>query len=163
MVRGVEHRTKSYPLEAVATTAKGGTMTDYIPNVSSYEDIHNAHHPNTICFHGKVKGVSPNAPIVVNEQGGKQSKTEYAFHLCDANAMLALAQVLQQGASKYERDNWRKIPSEEHFNHMVIHYFAWLQGDKSDEHLAHMFCRAMMLYATGKAEEQEDKPIELAR
>ncbi len=104
-----------------------------------------------------IKGVSPEAETVTNQNGGMQSKTEYAFHLCDPDAMLALAETLQIGANKYERDNWRKIPSEEHFNHMVIHYYAWLKGDKSDNHLAHMLCRAMMLYAVGTEEEQGEK------
>ena len=102
----------------------------------------------------EVKGVSPDTEIVTNDKGGKQSKVSYGFHLCDTGAMLALAKTLQYGASRYARDNWRKIPAEEHFNHMLIHYYAWLSGDKSDDHLAHMFCRAMMLYATGKAEKE---------
>lgn len=112
----------------------------------------------------QVKGVSSDAPIVTNEKGGMQSKVEYGFHLCDTGAMLALAETLQYGASHYARDNWRKIPAEEHFNHMLIHYYAWLSGDTSDNHLGHMFCRAMMLYATAKAEDAEkaipapDKP-----
>lgn len=99
-----------------------------------------------------VKGVSPHTELSVNEQGGKQSKSSYAFHLCDTDAMLALAETLQIGASRYERDNWRKIPTEEHFNHMLIHYYAWLKGDRTDTHLAHMFCRAMMVYATADKE-----------
>ena len=107
-----------------------------------------------------IKGVSPNAEIVVNEHGGKQSKTAYGFHLIDADAILSLAEVLQYGASRYERDNWRRIPSEEHFNHMMIHYYAWLKGDTTDDHLGHFFCGAMMLYAVGKAEEAKDKPGE---
>ena len=102
-----------------------------------------------------IKGVSPSAEIVTNEHGGKQSKAEYAFHLCDTGAMLALAETLQIGASRYARDNWRKIPAEEHANHMMIHWYAWLSGDRSDDHLAHLFCRAMMVYATGKAEESK--------
>ena len=67
--------------------------------------------------------------------------------------MLALAEVMQHGAETYERDNWRKIPAEEHYNHMVIHWYAWLKGDRTDDHLGHMFTRAMMCYATAKAEE----------
>jgi hypothetical protein len=34
-------------------------MTDYIPSVSSFEDISNHFHPNTICFHGKSKTSTP--------------------------------------------------------------------------------------------------------
>lgn len=107
-----------------------------------------------------IKGVSPDAEIVVNEQGGKQSKTAYGFHLIDPDAILKLAEVLQYGASRYERDNWRKIPAEEHFNHMMIHYYAWLEGDTTDDHLGHFFCRAMMLYATAR---EENKYAELQK
>lgn len=111
----------------------------------------------------ELKGLSPDAEIVINTQGGKQSKVEYGFHLCDYDALFALAEVLQYGASRYERDNWRKIPAEEHFNHMLIHALAYLSGDTQDDHLGHMFCRAMMFYATAKAEETDrtatpDKP-----
>ena len=101
----------------------------------------------------ELKGLSPDADIVTNTEGGKQSKVEYGFHLCDYGALFALAEVLQYGASRYARDNWRKIPAEEHFNHMMIHALAYLSGDKQDDHLGHMFCRAMMFYATAKAEE----------
>ena len=104
-----------------------------------------------------VKNVSPDAETVTNAAGGKQSASAYAFHLCDTGALLALAETMQKGAAKYQRDNWRKIPFEEHFNHMLIHYYAWLSGDRSDDHLAHMFCRAMMLYATAKCEEEAEQ------
>lgn len=103
-----------------------------------------------------LKGVSPDEPIVTNAHGGKQAESAYAFHLLDPDAMLAMAEVMQQGAEKYERDNWRKIPAEEHFNHMVVHWYAWLKGDRSDDHLAHMLTRAMMCYATARAEEKHD-------
>ena len=53
----------------------------------------------------ELKNVSPDAEIVTNESGGKQSKVEYGFHLCDYGALFALAEVLQYGASRYERDN----------------------------------------------------------
>lgn len=101
----------------------------------------------------ELKNLSPEAEIVTNESGGKQSKFAYGFHLCDYDALFALAEVLQYGASRYERDNWRKIPSEEHFNHMMIHALAYLSGDTQDDHLGHCFTRCMMFYATAKAEE----------
>jgi hypothetical protein len=64
-----------------------------------------------------------------------------------------MCKVLHEGRIKYGSDeNWRKIPAREHWNHMVIHGFAWLAGDKSDDHLSHIMCRAMMLYATAVEE-----------
>lgn len=101
-----------------------------------------------------VKGVSPDEPTVTNAQGGKQADSPYAFHLIDPDAMLAMAEVMKQGAEKYERDNWRKIPAEEHYSHMQAHWYAWLKGDRTDDHLAHMLTRAMMCFATARTEEK---------
>ncbi len=103
-----------------------------------------------------MKGVSVDEPIVVNEKGGKQSKVNYAFHLIDKEALLSLAEVLARGAERYERDNWRKISSEEHYNHMMIHWMAYISGDKQDDHLGHFFTRAMMAYATAKQEKRNE-------
>ncbi len=107
----------------------------------------------------QVKGVSPDAVVVTNEKGGQQSKSEYAFHLIDDEAILAIAERLQYGQDRgYERDNWRKIPAEEHWNHMLIHWFAWKHLDKSDDHLKGFICRAMMAFACARQEERE-KPM----
>lgn len=102
----------------------------------------------------ELKGVGADAEIVTNAAGGSQSKTLYGFHLIDREALLTLAEVMQYGASRYDRDNWRKIPAEEHMNHMLIHALAHMEGDRQDDHLGHMFCRAMMFFACAKAEER---------
>lgn len=91
----------------------------------------------------EVKGVGKDAPMVVNEHGGKQSKVEYAFDQLDPLAMFQLAGIIQKGAEKYGRDNWKKITTEEHLNHALQHIFAHLAGDKQDDHLGHAFCRLM--------------------
>lgn len=66
-------------------------------------------------------------------------------------AIVEIAKVLQYGADKYEANNWRLIPQEEHINHALIHYLAFLLGDTQDEHLEHCMCRLMMAYATQKS------------
>jgi hypothetical protein len=104
-----------------------------------------------------ILGISPNEPITTNESGGKQSHLPYAFHLLDPKAMFALSAVMHEGAQKYTRDNWRKIPAEDHVNHALMHMFAWLAGDKQDKHLSHAFCRLMMAIAVEK-EEQNVEP-----
>lgn len=50
-------------------------------------------------------GLSPDAPTVENERGGKQSQVEYRFDLIDQNAIFAMAQVLHEGAFKYGANN----------------------------------------------------------
>lgn len=67
-------------------------------------------------------------------------------------AIVEIAKVLQEGAAKYKANNWRLIPQEEHINHALIHYLAYLMGDTQDEHLAHCMCRLMMAFATEKSE-----------
>lgn len=139
----------------------------------------------------EVKGCGTDAETVVNENGGKQSKTEYALHLIDGEflssicsglsiskigkfmqsgdkiflievikelvvsagltyytAILRLGEVLKEGAAKYAVNNWRLIPQEEHINHALIHYIAYVCDDKQDDHLGHCITRLMFAYAT---------------
>lgn len=104
-----------------------------------------------------IQGVGTDAEIVVNEHGGKQSKVLYNFTGMDAKAMFKMARVLQEGKEKYGDDeNWRKIPVEEHLNHMIIHAYAYLAGDRSDEHLSHIMCRAKFAQAVALQEQQEE-------
>lgn len=95
---------------------------------------------------------SPDAPREVNERGGSQSHIPARFDLVDGKAMFAMAQVLHQGAEKYGANNWRLIPVEDHLNHLMMHIYAYLSGDRSDEHLSHIMCRAM--FAQGVAFDQ---------
>lgn len=92
-----------------------------------------------------VEGVGKDAPVMVNDVGGKQSHCPYRCDLLPTMAILAVSKVLKEGADKYGDDNWRKIPVREHVNHALTHVFAWLAGDKSDDHLEHAACR--MLFA----------------
>jgi hypothetical protein len=106
----------------------------------------------------QITGVSPDAPIVTNEKGGQQSQSDYAFHMIDAEAITDLAKRLAYGATRYSRDNWRKIPAEEHMNHMMVHWYAHAAGDTSDDHMSAFFCRAMMAYACARAEDRATRP-----
>lgn len=97
-----------------------------------------------------VKGVEPDAPVVVNEKGGKQSDSPYAFHMIPTSAMFAAAEVCAYGANKYgetiDNRNYTKIPTEEHINHAVAHLLAHLAGDRQDSHLSHAIVRCMFAY-----------------
>jgi len=85
-----------------------------------------------------------NSKTSKNEKGGLQSKVEFRFDLIDPAAFFDLASVLHEGAKKYSIDNWRLISTEEHLNHALMHIYAYLMGDKQDNHLGHALCRTMM-------------------
>lgn len=84
----------------------------------------------------------PHAPTTTNDRGGSQSLIPVRFDLIDAKAMFEMAKVLHHGAEKYGEDNWRLISIEEHINHGLMHSFAYLAGDRTDDHLSHWLCRA---------------------
>lgn len=76
-----------------------------------------------------------------------------ADDLCEGDEQLVkIAKVLQYGASRYEANNWRLIPEEEHINHALIHLIAAALGDTQDDHIDHALCRLMMAYATEKSD-----------
>lgn len=96
------------------------------------------------------------APITTNERGGQQSAAPARFDLVDSKAMFAMAKVLHEGAEKYAPGNWRLIPVRDHINHLIMHAYAYLDGDTSDDHLSHMLCRAM--FATAVDADPEATP-----
>ena len=70
----------------------------------------------------------------------------------NTDPLIKIAKVLKEGADKYEPNNWRLIPEEEHINHALIHLLAATLGDKQDNHLEHALCRLMMSISTNPSE-----------
>lgn len=88
-------------------------------------------------------------------RSGNESYITYAADVLeedDVERLIRIAKVLQIGADRYEPNNWRLIPQEEHINHALVHIVAHLAGDRQDSHLDHALCRLMMAYATEKSE-----------
>jgi len=96
---------------------------------------------------------SPDVETHENEKGGKQSHIPVRFDLVDGKAMFKMCAVLHEGAEKYGANNWRLIDVDDHLNHLIMHAYAYLAGDRTDEHLSHIMCRAMFAQAV---ELQED-------
>ena len=90
---------------------------------------------------------SPDAQTTTNERGGSQSLIEVRFDLIDGPALFEMAKVLHTGAVKYGENNWRKIDIPDHLNHLIMHAYAYLADDKSDDHLSHIMCRSMFAQA----------------
>jgi hypothetical protein len=49
-----------------------------------------------------------------------------------------LAETYDEGSKKYSDYNWEKgMPISDLLNHAVAHIYAFLSGDKTEDHLAH--------------------------
>lgn len=94
--------------------------------------------------------IGPDAPKIVNDNGGKQSASPYFTRGLSPLALLAVSRLLRDGALEYEEDpfgdvtvrNWHKISDAEHIEHALQHILADLTGD-DPSHLLHAFCRLM--------------------
>jgi hypothetical protein len=97
-----------------------------------------------------LPNLSPDAPVITNDKGAKQSDTGLRMDLVPPRAILAVGQVLNDGAKKYGVDNWHGIPVNDHINHALSHLYAHLAGDTQDEHLSHAACRVLMALELAK-------------
>ena len=91
--------------------------------------------------------LSPEAPTIENAAGGRQSDTGVLL-LETPKALLHVGSVFDYGAKKYARGNWKKIEAEAHINHVLVHLYAHLAGDRQDDHLGHALCRMLMAMET---------------
>ena len=109
-----------------------------------------------------VSGVGSEAPVVADTvTGAKQSHVDYRCDLLPPLATLRVAKVLDGGSEKYGDWNWFPIPFKEHLNHVMVHIFAFLAGDQSDDHMGHAACRMMMALENYLVDQASGKNLEI--
>ena len=60
------------------------------------------------------------------------------FDLITPIGLRRLAETCAEGAHKYGDFNWQQgIPASQMLNHAIRHIYLWLEGDRSEDHLAH--------------------------
>lgn len=73
------------------------------------------------------------------------------WSLLDPVAMQELLKVLEHGATKYGRDNWKKgLPVTSIADSLMRHLMKFLSGENEDgesglSHVGHILCNAMFL------------------
>lgn len=78
-------------------------------------------------------------------------KPQLSYLLTAPRAAEALARVMEQGAKKYARDNWKKgLPREELIDSLLRHLLAYHNGALMDAesrqpHVAHILANALFL------------------
>lgn len=64
-------------------------------------------------------------------------------------ALMKLARRFEDGAAKYERDNWKQgIPLSRYVDSLYRHLWAYMDGDKTEDHLGAIIWNAVCLSET---------------
>jgi hypothetical protein len=118
-----------------------------------------------------IDGLGADAPVVTNDQGGRQADSPYFFRGLPPLALAAVARCMKEKAQEYDKDtpggpfenvldrNWHKIPEWSHLEHAYHHLIAEVAGDTADDHLTHLATRALMalhLREARKARENQE-------
>ena len=96
------------------------------------------------------------------ESGAIRSKdADHArYDLIPRAALEAMTITLKKGADRYGEFNWKKgIPASDLMNHCLQHIYKWLDGDRSEEHIAHAMCNLAFLahFETEKTKGEHDE------
>lgn len=85
------------------------------------------------------------------EQALRYNQGKPQWSLVDFDSLEGLVHVLEYGARKYSKDNWKKgMPVTQVSESLMRHLFAFLRGDDIDpesgcRHISHVMCNAMFL------------------
>lgn len=92
-----------------------------------------------------------------------QGKPKWSF--VDFNSLEDMVRVLEYGANKYSKDNWKKgLPYTEISESLIRHLISFLNGEDNDDesgisHVGHIMCNAMFLsYMYKNRKDLDDRP-----
>lgn len=104
-----------------------------------------------------MESLGNDVEIKANSAGGKQHYRPYRCQALPPKALLEVGKVRYIGFNQlgYEDDNYKNIELTEHLGRALTHIFAYLAGDKQNNHLSHAACR--LLFALEMELEKEDQ------
>lgn len=77
-------------------------------------------------------------------------------------ALMRLARRFEDGAAKYNRDNWKQgIPLSRYVDSLYRHLWAFMEGDDSEDHLGAVIWNAVCLSETYDMIQNNELPEEL--
>jgi len=81
-----------------------------------------------------------------------QGKPELSYMMDFPNAMRGMARVMEYGAKKYDRNNWKKggLTAESYMDSLLRHMMDWKEGkikddETGEDQLYHIVVNALML------------------
>lgn len=128
-------------------------FVDYQTQYGDFADTPRESFLNTFTeYTAPVKEQYETIPEVVSEEGTRDNTGKLDWSLVDFEALEPMVKVLEFGAKKYERDNWKKggklFTSLSILNSLMRHVFALVSGETHDlesglPHIGHIMCNAM--------------------
>lgn len=98
----------------------------------------------------------PVGPVMSVPTGTKHDSGKRDWTLLPWKQLEQVVQVLEFGATKYSRDNWKQVERDRYEKALMRHTISYLSGEKQDpesqqSHLAHVICNCLfLLYNDGK-------------
>lgn len=97
------------------------------------------------------------------QEGQKADSGKPRPTLLPVDSLLAITDVLEFGATKYGKDNWKSVPNatERYSDALMRHVYAYLQGERKDaesglQHLAHAgACLLFLLHFENGSQDNE--------
>jgi hypothetical protein len=103
---------------------------------------------NRVAGDGKADrpvGPGVHGDVIVYETGAQRSNLDLRYDLLPPSGLARAAATMARGAERYGEGNWQKgIPVRDCLNHALAHIFKYLEGDQSEDHLAHAACNLLM-------------------
>ena len=76
-----------------------------------------------------------------------------------SRALMRLARRFEDGAAKYNRDNWKQgIPLSRYVDSLYRHLWAFMEGDDSEDHLGAVIWNAVCLSETWDMIDNDELP-----
>jgi hypothetical protein len=97
-------------------------------------------------------------------QALRYNQGKLQWSLVDFKSLEGLVRVLEMGAKKYDKHNWKKgMPVTQVSESLMRHLFAFLNGENTDpesglSHISHVICNAMFIeYIMREKPEYDDR------
>lgn len=97
-------------------------------------------------------------------QALRYNQGKLQWSLVDFKSLEGLVKVLEMGAKKYDKHNWKKgMPITQVSESLMRHLFAFLNGEDTDSesglsHISHVMCNAMFIeYIMREKPEYDDR------
>lgn len=113
-------------------------------------------------FTSGIPKLQPSPEMMKFASGAVRSSdaSNVRFDLITPVGLRRLAETYKEGSVKYGDNNWQKgFPASDVMNHAIRHMYLWLDGDRTEDHLAHA---AWGLFTVMHFEERKPECIDVA-